>query len=113
MLEKPVKLLFFLKQSKNQSDDRFIYLKIIVDGLSNELSTKRKCKVSQWIPMSGKVKGNHPSAKELNNYLFSFKYLVFLAKQRLIESNVDISAQTLKDILTGKFTEPKTDNRCF
>jgi len=34
MFKKTVKLLFFLKQSKNQSDDRFIYLKITVNGLS-------------------------------------------------------------------------------
>lgn len=113
MLEKSVKLLFFLKQSKNQSDDGFIYLKITVDGLSNELSTKRKCKVSKWIPTAGKVKGNHPWAKELNNYLFSFNYLVFLAKQRLIESNVEISAQTLKDVLTREFIKPKTNIRYF
>lgn len=113
MLEKYANLLFFLKKSKNQSDERFIYLKITVDGRSNELSTKRKCGVSKWDPLAGKVKGNKQSVKELNNYLSSLKYQVHLAKRRLIESNTDISAQALKNILTGKYADPKTDDIYF
>src|ERR1700761_9337331 len=113
MIEKYVNLLFFLKKSKNQSDERFIYLKITVDGRSNELSTKRKCEVSKWDSLAGKVKGNKQSVKELNNYLSSLKHLVYLAKRKLIESNRDMSAQALKDILTRKYDDSKTDGIYF
>jgi hypothetical protein len=42
MLEKSFGLLFFLKQPKSQkSGERYVYLRITVDGKPIELSTKR------------------------------------------------------------------------
>jgi len=109
MVEKSFGLLFFLKQPKNQGDDiRFIYLKITVDGKAIELSTKRKCALSKWDAHAGRVLGNKESIKELNYYLNALEQQVYQAKRRLIESNKDVSAKTIKDILTGNYDKRRT-----
>jgi site-specific recombinase XerD len=108
MVEKSFGLLFFLKQPKNQTDDvRFIYLKITVDGKANELSTKRKCEVSKWNAHSGRATGNKEAIKELNNFLDALEHQVYQAKRRLIESGRVLSAQAIKDILTGNYDKPR------
>ena len=41
MLEKSLGLLFFLKQSKiEKNESQYVYLRITVDGISKEISTK-------------------------------------------------------------------------
>ena len=58
MLEKSFGLLFFLKQTRNQQQrEKFIYLKITVDGKANELSTKRRCVQASWNPAFGRATG--------------------------------------------------------
>lgn len=102
MVEKSFGLLFFLKQPKNSSDSvRFIYLKITVDGKAKELSTKRKCESSKWSAHSGRAIGNKESIKELNTFLDALEHKVYQAKRFLIESNKEVSAQGIKDVLTG------------
>jgi len=108
MVEKSFGLLFFLKQSKSRTDDvRFIYLKITVDGKAKELSTKRKCNLSKWNAHAGRATGNREAVRELNSFLDAFEQQVYQAKRRLIESNKEISAQTIKDILTGTYDKPR------
>ncbi|QJD95395.1 site-specific integrase [Mucilaginibacter robiniae] len=107
MLEKTFGLLFFLKKSQNQNDDRFIYIKITVDGKSKELSTKRKCEASKWNVHAGRATGNKEAVKELNYFLDTLEQQVYLAKRMLIESNKPVSAQAIKDILTGNYEKPR------
>lgn len=107
MLEKSFGLLFFLKQSQNQNDDRIIYMKITVDGKSKELSTKRKCDASKWNSHAGRAVGNKETIKELNNYLDVLENQVYQAKRKLIESNKEVSAQSVKDIMTGNYEKPR------
>ena len=107
MLEKSFGLLFFLKQSQNQNDDKIIYLKITVDGKSKELSTKRKCEASKWNSHAGRAVGNKETIKELNNYLDVLENQVYQAKRYLIESNKEVSAQSVKDIITGNYDKPR------
>jgi site-specific recombinase XerD len=107
MLEKSFGLLFFLKQSQNQNDDRYIYLKITVDGKSKELSTKRKCASSKWSAHSGRAIGNKEIIKELNTFLDALEHQVYQAKRFLIESNKGVSAQAIKDVLTGNYEKKR------
>lgn len=39
---------FFLKSPHKDSAERYIYLRIIVDGKPAEISTSRRCKVNMW-----------------------------------------------------------------
>jgi hypothetical protein len=108
MLEKSLGLLFFLKQTKSQIDDLiFIYLKITVDGKSNELSTKRKCAQSRWNPGAGREMGNKESTKELNYYLDSLEQLVYQAKRSLFDTDKPVTAQAIKDVLNGVTEKPR------
>ena len=72
MLEKSFGLLFFLKQAKNQkSDERYVYIRITVDGTSKELSTKRVWNPDRWNQSSGRAMGTKEEVKSLNVYLDS------------------------------------------
>jgi len=46
-----------------------IYLRITVNGLSAELSTKRKCDPLRWNQHAGRATGSKDSTKNLNAYL--------------------------------------------
>lgn len=108
MLEKTFGLLFFLKQPKNKEEDnRFIYVKITVDGKAVELSTKRRCEQSRWNAHAGRAIGTKESAKELNQFLDSFEQHVFHVKRMLNYSDSSTTAVAIKDILTGNIEKPK------
>jgi hypothetical protein len=77
-----------------------------VDGKSKELSTKRKCEASKWNSHAGRAIGNKESIKELNNYLDVLEHQVYQAKRHLTESGKEVSAQSVKGIITGNYGKP-------
>lgn len=107
MLEKSFGLFFFLKAPKNQkkSDERYIYLRLTVDGISNELSVKRMWSLSRWDQGIGRAKGNKEDALKLNAYLDAFRENVYSAKSKLMLAGKEITAGSLKNQLTGKDNE--------
>jgi len=108
MLEKSFGLLFYLKKSKNQTKGPFyIYLKITVDGKSVELSSKRKWDSSRWNSSAARAVGTKEDAKELNYFLDALELQIFQAKRSLIEADKEVSAQAIKDILTGNTEKRK------
>lgn len=108
MLEKSFGLLFYLKQSKNQKKGPlYIYLKITVDGKSVELSSKRKCDPTKWNSASARAMGTKEDARELNYFLDALELQIFQAKRSLIEADREVSAQAIKDILTGNVEKRK------
>lgn len=48
MLESSFGLTFFLKVPRKKSNLRYIYLRITVDGIPKETSTKRKWDTTRW-----------------------------------------------------------------
>lgn len=81
MLEKSFGLLFFLKQSKNNTKgDKYVYLRIIVDGIPKELSTKRLWSPNRWNAAIGKANGNKEEDRNLNAFLDSLYHKVLQAK---------------------------------
>lgn len=108
MLEKSFGLLFYLKQSKNQKKGLlYIYLKITVDGKSVELSSKRKWESAKWNSSAARAVGTKEDARELNHYLDALEQRIFQAKRALIERECEVSAQAIKDILTGNVEKRK------
>ena len=102
MLEKSFGLHFFLKQSKKETGSaRYVYLRITVDGQSKELSTKRLWAVSRWNTAFGRAEGTKEDARELNAYLDTIHHKVLQAKKQLLESDKEISAESLKNIILG------------
>ena len=102
-MEKSFGLFFFLKQPKNQdSDVRYVYLRITVDGTSKELSTKRLWEPERWSQSLGRATGTKEDAKTLNAYLDALCNNVYQAKRTLLEADKPITADALKDKVTGK-----------
>lgn len=108
MLEKSFGLLFFLKQPKSRkSDVRYVYLRITVDGHSKELSTKRIWHPDRWNQSSGRAIGTKEDARSLNAYLDALCAQIYQAKVKLIELNKPVTAENLKNHITGQGNDRK------
>jgi len=102
MLEKSFGLFYYLKQTKNQkNENRYIYLRITVDGERREISTKRQWIPEQWNAQLGRTTCISEEAKELNSYLDLISVKVYRAKIKLLESGQPLTADNIKDVLTG------------
>jgi integrase len=102
MLEKSLGLMFFLKHPKNyEKGDKYIYLRITVDGISKELSTKREWDPGRWHVRSGRALGTKEDAKTLNLMLDAIALKAQNARWMLIEENKEITAQNIKNYLIG------------
>lgn len=102
MLDKSFGLLFYLKKPKNHEKGAIpIYLRITVDGIPKELSTKRACDPSRWNPASERVSETKEDVRALNAYLDTLQAKAYEAKHQLIESNQLITAAGIKDRLLG------------
>jgi Arm DNA-binding domain len=70
MIEQSFGLLFFLKKPTGfSSGEVTIYLRITVDGVRVELSTKRKYDPLQWNQHAERATGSKDIVKNLNAYL--------------------------------------------
>lgn len=103
MLEKSLGVMFYLKPSRKTKDDlRYIYLRITVESKISEISTKRMWDRNRWNSQSGRAVGKTEDVRELNSFLDSFQTKVFQAKKILLEKDMSVSAENIKDILTGR-----------
>lgn len=87
-----------------------MYLRITVNGVSSELSTKRKADPSLWNTVGGRLSGKTDAARELNAYLDAVQGKVFTAKRKLLEQYGDITTEAIKNLLTGR--EPYKKGIC-
>ncbi|MEX2593975.1 MAG: site-specific integrase [Anditalea sp.] len=69
---------------------------------SKELSTKRQWDAKRWHVASGRASGNKEDARNLNAYLDSLYSKVLQAKKKLMDSDKEINAERLKNVLLGK-----------
>jgi uncharacterized protein YxeA len=105
---KNVWVIVLFKAAQKQTTGQQIYLlKITVDGKAVEVSTKRRYEQSRWNAHAGRANGTKEATKELNQYLDSFEQHVFQVKRTLNYSDLPISAQVIKNILTGNIEKPK------
>lgn len=103
MLEKSIGMLFLLKKPKNYQKGslRDIYLRITVDGISKELSCKRKWDPLRWSRKANKAIGQKEDAKELNTYLDTLKTMAYDAKRQLLDRGKMVTAVAIRDGVTG------------
>lgn len=107
MLTKTFTLLFYLKKRSNYVSGKLpIYLRITVNGQRFELATKRYCDPEKWNTASGRQNGTREEARLLNNYLETMQTKVFEVRRQLIESNIEITAETVKAKLSGAGDKP-------
>ncbi len=86
MLDKSFGLLFYLKKPKNYCKGVIpIYLRITVDGMPKELSTKRRCDPNRWNSSAERAAGTKEDARALNVYLDTLQAKAYEAKRQLLK----------------------------
>jgi len=96
-------LLFYLKKLKIfKEDEAYIYIRITVNGSIAELSTKRKCDPRNWNASAGRMNGKTEDVKAFNSYLDTLQQKVFEAKRKLIETDKELTAENIKNLLIGR-----------
>lgn len=109
MLEKSFGLLFFMRKPKDYCSGLLpVYIKITVDGLPKEISTKRKWDPAKWSPQAGRATGTKEDARTINQYFDSLEQKIHQAKRQLIEDQQPVTAEAIKNILTGNTEKKKT-----
>lgn len=108
MLETTFSILFYLKKPKGYlSGVMPVYMRITVNGVPKEITTKRECEPERWNSHGQRAKGNNEKTKTLNAYLDTLERQVHEARRQLIEAQITITADSLKDRLLGK------DEKCY
>lgn len=102
MLEQSFGLTFFLKSSKKKSNDRFVYLRVTVDGLPKETSTKRKWDSTRWNQKTERATGTREDAKATNFFLETLVTKINNYRTLMIAEGQTITAQRLIDFILGK-----------
>lgn len=102
MLEQSFGLTFFLKSSSKEIKERFIYLRVTVDGVPKETSTKRKWDVQRWNQKLERSTGTKEDAKAVNLFLDSLTAKVNQYRTNLMLEGETITAQKLIDFILGK-----------
>lgn len=102
-MEKSFGLFFFLKKSKNYKGGEVpIYLRITVNGISKDISTKQSCSSSLWNVTAGRMIGKTEAAKSLNSYLDILQRKVYDARKELLETDKTVTSENIKTILQGR-----------
>lgn len=102
MIEASYGLNFFLKTHHKGSDLRYLYLRITVDGIQKETSTKRKWEASRWNQKIERAIGTKEDAKSINFFIESLKRKIDDYKTQLINRNIPITSKHLIDYILGK-----------
>ncbi|MFH6989389.1 site-specific integrase [Flavobacterium collinsii] len=104
MLESSFGLVFFLKIPRNESKIRTVYLRITVDGIPKETSTKRKWDSSRWDQKTERAIGTKEDARSLNFFLDSLILKVNEYKTEIMYSGKPITSEKVMDYVLGKIT---------
>ncbi|MBS1566279.1 MAG: site-specific integrase [Bacteroidetes bacterium] len=101
-------ILFHKLESKAQPDNTVpIYMRLTIDGKRAEISTKRYVDPDKWDAKAQKLSGKTDEVKAFNSYLKTLEQQVYDAHQRLMVAGKTITAETLKNNLTGADARPR------
>lgn len=106
MLESSFGLGYFLKRPKIESKNWLVYLRITVDGIRKESSTKRKWDYTRWDQKNERAVGNKEDAKSLNFFLDSLTLKINEVKTEMMYSGKLITAEKVMDHVMGR-TAPR------
>lgn len=102
MLEKSVGFRFFLrKPNPFRKGPWLLNLLITVDGQPKELSLKRTWEIKRWDTDKQRASGINEDAKALNVYIDLILAKAQAARSNMIEKEQHITAQGIKDVLSG------------
>lgn len=102
MLECSFGLTFFLKSPQKKTTTRYVYLRITVDRVSKETSTKRKWDVNRWDQKTERAVGNKEDARTLNSFLESLVAKIIQYKNELLYQERTVTAQKIMDYVLDR-----------
>lgn len=102
MLESSFGLTFFLKVPRKKSNLRYIYLRITVDGIPKETSTKRKWDITRWDQKAERAAGTKEDAKTINFFLTTIESKVNQYRNDLVYTERSITSQKIIDFIMGR-----------
>jgi site-specific recombinase XerD len=83
-------------------------MRITVNRQPRDIATKRVWHPSKWNIRAGRATGSKEDSKELNSYLDSLSAKVFQAKKALLETDKEVTADAIKNLLLGKDEDKRT-----
>lgn len=104
MLENSFGMAFFLKTAHKGSKIRAVHLRITVDGITKETSTKRKWDISRWDQKTERAVGTKEDARSLNFFLDSLTLKINEIKTEMIYNGNFITAEKVMDHILGRVT---------
>ena len=102
MLESSFGLTFFLKAPRKKNNLRYIYLRVIVDGIPKETSTKRKWDINRWDHKAERAVGTKEDAKTTNFFLTTIETKVNQYRNDLLYAESSITSQKIIDFIMGR-----------
>ncbi|WP_026707150.1 Arm DNA-binding domain-containing protein [Flavobacterium frigidarium] len=93
---------------RNESKIRTIYLRITVDGIPKETSTKRKWDISRWDQKLERAIGTKEDAKSIDMFLESLAMKINEYKTESMYNGKQITAQKVMDYILGKCYESQS-----
>jgi site-specific recombinase XerD len=102
------RILFYLKRTKALNNGKLtIFMRITINRERAEISTYQSVESHLWNQGKAIVKGVSSSSRQINDYLEHLKLKVFQYKKEIENSDQEVSARTLSDLLQGKSTQRK------
>lgn len=103
MLETSYGLNFFLKSPKIKTTQiRYVYLRVTVDGVPKETSTKMKWDAKRWDQEAGKAIGTKEDAKILNYFLEALVTKINQFRTELIKQDETVTSLKIINFVNGK-----------
>lgn len=104
MLENSFGMAFFLKTAHKGSKIRAVHLRITVDGITKETSTKRKWDIERWDQKTERAVGTKEDAKSLNYFLDSLTFKIHEIKTQILYSGKPLTTEKVMDHVLGRVT---------
>lgn len=97
-----ISILFYAKRAKTSVTGLVpIYLRITINGVRLEISSKRFVTPEKWSQEQNRMKGSSEEARTLNAYLDILKVKVHHAQKEIVQEGDLVSVDTLKNKLLG------------
>ena len=105
-------VLLFVRLHKYSQTEGLIYARITVNGTTTELSLKETVSIAQWNGDKQQVEGRTPQVKALNTHLDNVVFKLKEKYRQMVDKDLQVDAQAIKDAFTGKQAELKGHTLC-
>lgn len=102
-------ILFWLRASAvNKSGKAPLLVRITIDGVKVDFSSGMTVDVKLWNVDKKQVSGKSPEAERINKYILSSEVKLNSIYDKLVDQEIDVSPEIIKNIFTGKTKEKIT-----